>query len=268
MKTVLITGASTGIGKESAIYFAERGWNVAATMRNLDSTNFSEYPNISKFKLDVNDEKSILDAINSTIEKFGAINAVVNNAGYAAAGAFECASQDQIKKQFDVNVFGLMNVTRAILPHFRQNKKGTIINLASVAGHAGFPTFTLYNSTKFAVEGFSEALQYELRQFNIKVKIVEPGPIKTDFYDRSMDKIENPNIKDYDNFINPAMKKMNEMGMKGLPPKAVSKRIYKAAMSTSYKLRYPVSIQAAAMISLRHFMPGCIFRSAVRMIMK
>jgi short-subunit dehydrogenase len=237
-------------------------------MRNLSSTDFSKYPNISKFKLDVNDEKSISDAINSTIEKFGGISALVNNAGYAAAGAFECASQEQIKKQFDVNVFGLMNVTRAILPHFRQNKKGTIINLASVAGHAGFPTFTLYNSTKFAVEGFSEALQYELRQFNIKVKIVEPGPIKTDFYDRSMDKIENPNIMDYDNFINPAMKKMNEMGMKGLPPKSVAKRIYKAAMSNSNKLRYPVAIQAAAMISLRHIMPGCIFRSVVRMIMK
>lgn len=268
MKTVLITGTSTGIGKESAIYFAERGWNVAATMRNLDSTDFSKYPNISKYQLDVNDEKSISEAINSTIEKFGSINVLVNNAGYAAAGAFECASQEQIKKQFDVNVFGLMNVTRAILPHFRKNKNGTIINLASVAGHAGFPTFTLYNSTKFAVEGFSEALQYELRQFNIKVKIVEPGPIKTDFYNRSMDKIENPDITEYDSFINPAMKKMTEMGMKGLPPKAVAKTIYNAAISDSNKLRYPVAFQAAAMIKLRHTMPGCLFRSVVRIIMK
>jgi short-subunit dehydrogenase len=268
MKTLLITGASTGIGKETAIYFAQRGWNVAATMRNLNSTDFENYSNIRKFKLDVNENKSILDAINSTIEVFGNIDVIVNNAGYAAAGAFECATQDQIKKQFDVNVFGLMNVTRAILPFFRKNKKGTIINLASVAGHAGFPTFTLYNSTKFAVEGFSEALQYELRQFNIKVKIVEPGPIKTDFYDRSMDKIENTDITEYDNFINPSMKKMTEMGMKGLKPIAVSKTIYKAAMSKTNKLRYPVAFQASAMIWLRHSMPGCLFRSVVRIVMK
>ena len=219
MKTVLITGASTGIGKATAIYFAEKGWNVVATMRNINSLDLCNYPNIIKLKLYVNDNKSISDAINSSIETFGKVDVIINNAGYAAAGAFECASQEQIKKQFDVNVFGLMNVTRAILPHFRKNNSGTIINLASVAGHAGFPTFTLYNSTKFAVEGFSEALQYELRQFNIKVKIVEPGPIKTDFYDRSMDKIENPEITEYDSFINPAMKKMTEMGMKGLPPK-------------------------------------------------
>jgi short-subunit dehydrogenase len=268
MRTVLITGASTGIGKETAMYFAERGWNVAASMRNLNSTDFNKYPNISKYHLDVNDEKSISEAIKATIEKFGAINVVVNNAGYAAAGAFECATPQQIKKQFDVNVFGLMNVTRTILPHFRKNNSGTIINLASVAGHAGFPTFTLYNSTKFAIEGFSESLQYELRQFKIKVKIVEPGPIKTDFYDRSMDKIENPEITEYDNFINPAMKKMTEMGMKGLPPIAVAKTIFKAAMSNSNKLRYPVAFQAAAMIKLRHLLPGCLFRSVVRLVMK
>jgi short-subunit dehydrogenase len=268
MKTVLITGASSGIGKETAIYFAKKGWNVAATMRNIHSINVSEYKNIKKFTLDVNDENSIKVALEKTLATFGQIDVVVNNAGYAAAGAFECASNEQIKKQFDVNVFGLMNVTRAILPYFRKSNKGTIINVASVAGHAAFPTFTLYNATKYAVEGFSEALQYELKQFNIKVKIVEPGPIKTDFYNRSMDVLENPEILAYDSYINPAMKKMNDMGMRGLPPIAVSKTIFRAAVSQSYKQHYPVAFQAKALITFKNVIPDRVFRGIVQMAMK
>ena len=268
MKTVLITGASSGIGKETAIYFAKNGWNVAATMRNIHDINVCDLKNIRKFTLDVNDESSIKLAIEKTIEKFGQIDVIVNNAGYAAAGAFECATTEQIKKQFDVNVFGLMNVTRAILPYFRERMQGTIINLASVAGHAAFPSFSLYNATKYAVVGYSEALQYELKQFNIKVKIVEPGPIKTDFYNRSMDVLQNSEIKAYDTYINPAMIKMNKMGMKGLAPIEVSKTIYRAANSKSYKLHYPVAFQAKALIAFSNVVPGKIFRGMVQMVMK
>lgn len=268
MKTVLITGASSGIGKETAIYFAKKGWNVAATMRNIHSINVSDFKNIKKFALDVNDENSIKIAFEKALATFGQIDALVNNAGYAAAGAFECASVEQIQKQFDVNVFGLMNVTRAILPYFREKKQGTIINLASVAGHAAFPTFTLYNATKYAVVGYSEALQYELRQFNIKVKIIEPGPIKTDFYNRSMDVLENSKIHEYDAYINPAMKKMNEIGMKGLQPIAVSKTIFKAAVSKSYKQHYPVAFQAKALITFKNVIPDRVFRGIMQMAMK
>ena len=268
MKTILITGASSGIGKETALFFAKKGWNVAATMRNIHSINTSEFPNIKKFLLDVVDEKSIQTAIEKAIQTFGSIDVLVNNAGYAAVGAFEYASTEQVKKQFDVNVFGLMNVTRAILPYFRKMGRGTIVNVASVAGHAAFPIFSLYNATKFAVEGFSEALQYELKQFNIKIKIVEPGPIKTDFYDRSMDVFTHPEINAYDAYINPVVKKMGEMGMKGLPPVAVSKTIYKAAISTSYKMHYPVKIQAKALICMKRVIPGTVFRGLVGLTLK
>ncbi len=268
MKTILITGASSGIGKETALFFAQKGWNVAATMRNIHAINTGDYPNIKKFQLDVVDEKSIQTAIEKTIQTFGDIDVLVNNAGYAAVGAFEYATTEQVKKQFDVNVFGLMNVTRAVLPYFRKKGGGTIINVASVAGHAAFPTFSLYNATKFAVEGFSEALQYELKQFNIKVKIVEPGPIKTDFYDRSMDIFTHPEMKDYDSYINPAVKKMTEMGMKGLPPVAVAKTIFKAAMSNTFKMHYPVKIQAKALICMKRVVPGPVFRGLVSYVLK
>lgn len=264
MKTVLITGCSSGIGKETAIYFAKKGWNVAATMRNINSTDFNEFKNINKILLDVNDTLSIKNAISTALNIFGNIDVIVNNAGYAAVGAFECATERQIAKQFNVNVFGLMNVTRAILPYFRSKKRGTIINIASVAGHLAIPTFSLYNSTKFAVEGFSEALQYELSQFNIKVKIVEPGPIKTDFYGRSMDVIENSQIKDYDNFIVPAINNINKSGNDGLLPISVARVIYKAANSTNNKLHYPVGIQAKAMLLFKLILPDKLLRFIIR----
>lgn len=267
MKTVLITGCSSGIGKETAIYFAKNGWNVLATMRNSNSAEFGEFTNIKKAVLDVNDNESITNAIDFAIKTFGAIDVIVNNAGYAAAGAFECASPEQIKKQFDVNVFGLMNVTRAILPYFRSKKQGTIINIASIAGHIALPTFSLYNSTKFAIEGYSEALQYELNQFNIKVKIVEPGPIKTDFYGRSMDVLENSRIKDYDNFINPALKKINNSGNGGLLPISVAKVIFKAANSKCNKMHYPVGIQAWVVLFFKKIIPTFMLRWIIKTYM-
>ena len=151
------------------------------------SEDLQKIADLETFRLDVTDVDSIKSAIDETLEKFGRIDAVVNNAGYGLVGAFEAATQEQIEKQFQTNVFGLMNVCREILPYFREQKRGTIVNVASVGGRITFPFYSLYHATKWAVEGFRESLQYELEQFNIRVKIIEPGPIKTDFYDRSQD---------------------------------------------------------------------------------
>ncbi len=202
MKTVFITGASSGIGKETAIYFHNKGWNVVATMRKPEQENqLINLKNVTCLYLDVLDEQSIKEAVFVAINSFGKIDVLINNAGYSALGVFESASNDQIKRQFDTNVFGLMNVTREILPHFRENKSGTVVNIASVAGRMGFPLFSLYNGTKWAVEGFSEALYYELKKLGIKVKIIEPGPIKTDFYGRSMDITKKDNLTDYNEIV-------------------------------------------------------------------
>lgn len=182
-KTVFITGSSSGIGRATAEIFSSRGWNVAATMRNPEKEEaLGELPNVKLFPLDVLDNESVKNTIKEIVQVFGKIDVLVNNAGYAAIGPFEAAEEDQILRQFGTNVFGMMRVTKGILPHFRNHGGGMIINISSVAGRTSFPLFSLYNSTKWAVEGFTEALRYELRQFNIRVKLIEPGAIKTDFY--------------------------------------------------------------------------------------
>jgi len=268
MKTVVITGASSGIGKAAALLFLEKGWQVIATARNTDSLiDISARENLVALQLDVTDNDSVNSFMKIINERNCYINALVNNAGYSVTGSFEDAGEAKARRQFEVNVFGLMKITQMFLPIFRQQQNGTIINIASVAGHAGMPSFSLYNASKFAVEGFSESLWYELRPFNIKVKIVEPGPIKTDFYGRSMD-IVLPENSPYFSVLNPAIKRLNQMGIVGLPPERVARTIYRAAKSDSFRLRYAVGFSAASLIFMRHAFPFSIFSFAIRKVMR
>lgn len=174
-KTVLITGTSSGFGASATNYFAAKGWNVIATMRDTSKSAGFGSENIFVTKLDVEDPASINEAIQAGTERFGKIDVLVNNAGYGLFGVFESVSADAIQNQFSVNVFGAMDVTRAILPHFRENKSGVIINVSSGAGAIGFPMASVYSSSKFALEGWSEGLRYELGSLGIKVKVIEPG---------------------------------------------------------------------------------------------
>ncbi len=265
-KTVLITGSSTGIGMETALFFHKKKWTVVATMRNPDTrtTDLHAIDDILKLHLDVLDNKSITTAIEAAIEKFGKIDVIVNNAGYGLVGAFEASNHDQINRQFDTNVFGLMTVIREILPTFRKQQSGTIINIASIGGRLAFPLYSLYHATKWAVEGFSESLQYELKPFNIKVKVVEPGPIKTDFYDRSADIMKKQGLTAYDGYVERAMKIMLGFGEKGVHPRVVASTIYKAASTNSWKLRYPVNTQG--MLAIRKLMPDALFSGLVRTV--
>ncbi|MEJ0033197.1 MAG: SDR family NAD(P)-dependent oxidoreductase [Bacteroidota bacterium] len=179
-------------------------------------------------------------AIEQTIATFGGIDVVVNNAGYGTIGPFEAASQEQIHQQFDTNVFGLMNVTRAILPHFREKRNGIIINIASAGGRMTWPLYTLYHGTKWAVEGFSESLQYELRPFNIRVKIIEPGSIKTDFWGRSQEVIYKRGLDVYEQYVNTVVPNLQKSGANAPEPDVVASAVYKAATDNSSSLRYKV----------------------------
>ncbi len=260
-KTVLITGSSSGIGLATALYMHKKGWNVVATMRNPETRNteLNKVNDILKLHLDVKDLNSIQTAIQKSISKFGKIDAIVNNAGFALVGPFEESDSEKVKDQFHTNVFGLMDVTREIIPHFRSNGGGSIVNVASVGGRITFPFYGLYHGTKWAVEGFSESIQHELKEFNIKVKIIEPGPIRTNFYDSSM-KFTSEDGGVYSTKFKKAFNMMNYFGKKGATPERVAKTIYNAASSNSWKLRYPVG--SMGMLMLRRLLPDRLFNGA------
>jgi NADP-dependent 3-hydroxy acid dehydrogenase YdfG len=262
--TVLITGASTGIGKATALLFQQRGWNVAATMRSPDkATDLQGLDRLLPLHLDVTDSDSIQTAIAQTLETFGAIDVVVNNAGYALMGPFENCELEKIRRQFDTNVFGLMAVSQAVLPHFRDRKQGTLINISSMGGRLTFPLYSLYHSTKWAVEGFSESLHYELAPLNIQVKLVEPGAVKTDFYERSADR----QLKldpDYQSFYERVMPKMDKAGQSGCSPADVAEVIFKAATDRSDRLRYTAGKQAGFLLMLRKLLPEPLFYQFIR----
>ncbi|QEM67476.1 SDR family oxidoreductase [Geobacter sp. FeAm09] len=177
-KTVVITGCSSGFGRAAARLFAWEGWNVVATMRRPEEErDLNTLPNVLVTRLDVQDHGSIASAVEAGIARFGRIDVLVNNAGFGLFGLFEATPPEKVAEQFDVNVFGVMAVTRAILPHFRENKEGVILNVSSGAGVFALPMLSLYCASKFALEGFSEALSYELASQCIVVKIVEPGGV-------------------------------------------------------------------------------------------
>ena len=262
-KVVLITGASSGIGLHTAKLFQTKNWKVAATMRVPEKAEeLQRIVDVECLRLDVTDVDSIRSAIAATLEKFGRIDAVVNNAGYGLLGAFEAASPEQIERQFATNVYGVMNVCREILPYFREQKSGTIVNVASVGGRMTFPASSLYNSTKWAVEGFSEALQFEVEQFNIRVKIIEPGPIKTDFYDRSQDLTRRDGLSAYDAFVSRVIENMNKAGENAPDGEIVAQAIYDSVNDDSSKLRY--SVNSRGILIARRLLPDALFLPLIR----
>ncbi len=262
-KTVLITGSSSGIGRATVIYFQQKGWNVAATMRSPEKEEeLTKLENVICIKLDVTDTLSIKRAIKKCLETFGVVDVVVNNAGYGVVGPFEFASEDQIVKQFSTNVFGVMTVIRELLPYFRSKRKGVIVTVSSMGGRFGLPLYSLYHATKFALEGFTESLFYELRQFNIKLKLVEPGVIKTEFYSRSAELLLNP-IKDYDSYLHRVLPSFLRSGSRGASPEVVAKVIFEAANDSSRRLRYSASTLGRLLIFLRRYLPDRIFMYAV-----
>ena len=181
-KTILITGASSGIGKATALFFLKQGWNVVATMREVEEEK--ELINSDTCLVvfsDVTNLHTLEDSIDRGIEKFGTVDVLVNNAGYGLLGPLELSSVEQVQKQFDTNLFSIVNAIRIITPHFRTHGGGMIINLSSMMGRITLPFFSLYSATKFAVEGLSAGLYYEFKNQNIVIKLIEPGTIKTNF---------------------------------------------------------------------------------------
>jgi NAD(P)-dependent dehydrogenase (short-subunit alcohol dehydrogenase family) len=259
-KTVLITGSSSGFGRETARLFHKNGWNVIATMRSPEKeTELSGLDNVLLLRLDVTNKATIQEAVKKGLEKFGTIDVLVNNAGHGTLGALEAATEEQIRQQFDVNLFGLIEVTRAVLPTMRQHRTGIVINVSSIGGKATFPFSSLYHATKFAVEGLTESLQYELNPLGILLKIIEPGGYKTEFIGRSMGYFGVGGLTDYTAAFDKFATRLN-----GWPLseniREVADAIYEAATDGTEKLRYPTSQEAAQMILTRQQMDDVDFK--------
>jgi len=270
MKTVFITGASSGIGKAAALYFQSKGWNVAATMRNpVKEKELKGMENVKVLKLDVTDPSSIENAIDNAVAAFGRIDVLINNAGYGVTGPFEATTPTQLRDQFEVNVFGVMNVTKAILPYFRAQESGMIINISSLGGRVSVPLYSLYFSTKFAIEGFTETLRYEVRPFNITVKLIEPGATRTDFAGRSQVVADASLAPDYKPYVEKVKAKTrNAADRNNSSVDVVAKTIFKAATDGKQKLRYPCAGGAKTVLLLRRILGYRLFTFLVRKIME
>jgi NAD(P)-dependent dehydrogenase (short-subunit alcohol dehydrogenase family) len=235
-KTILITGASSGIGRATALHFAEKGWNVAATLRDpLKADPILQHPQISLFALDVTNAASIAQAIGDTLHRYQKIDVLLNNAGYGLFGPIEALDGQQIQEQFATNLFGLISVTQQVLPIMRAAGEGLILNISSIIGRMALPYASSYIATKFAVEGLSESMRYELEPFHIRVKMIEPGSISTEFGKGSMQMaVSDPYRASMDKFLG-VFKKSNSAGAR---PEEVAKVIYRAANDSSNRLRY------------------------------
>lgn len=265
LKTVFITGCSSGIGRAAARLFQRNGWNVVATMRNpADGADLKKLDDVTVLALDVNDQASIDAALTAALEQHGHIDLLVNNAGYGLMGAFENATEEQIQRQFDTNVFGLMRVTRAFLPHFRQRRAGMIINVASMAGRLPIPFMSIYNGSKWAVQGFSECLTYELAPFNIQVKIVEPGAVDTAFFGRSGDRDNGRGISAYDALMDEQFPVIDRTGPGGSTSEEAAAVIFRAATDGKGTLRYRVGKDAKVLLSARKVLPDEVFLPMIR----
>ncbi len=256
-KTIVITGASSGIGKSTAQYFEQKGWNVAATMRKPENEKeLKETTSLRLIALDVENPDSIKRALDESVKAFGKIDVWLNNAGYGAFGPLEAGSREQIQRQFDVNFFGLIDCIKTIVPHFKQNKAGTIINVTSIGGLLTVPTFSVYNASKFALEGLSEGLWYELKPFGIRVKVIEPGGVKTDFSGRSLDQWDSSNFPEYKPLTDVMLSRFSnaDYTKNFSSPELVSEVVFKAATDDNDTLRYLAGKDAKLLWGMRRWM--------------
>lgn len=234
-KTILITGASSGIGHATAVYFAARGWNVVATMRNPTAADAAlKHPNIAVVALDVTEPVSIAAALQQATQRFGRIDVLLNNAGYGLFGPLEGLSAAQLERQFATNVQGVISTMQQAIPLMRAQGEGLIINVSSIGGRMAFPFTAAYHATKFAVEGLSESVRFELKPHGIRVKVIEPGGIKTDFAKRSLEFVQHPayqpQLSNYEALL--------ADDTHWATPEQVAAVIYRAATDGSDRLRY------------------------------
>jgi NAD(P)-dependent dehydrogenase (short-subunit alcohol dehydrogenase family) len=270
-KVAVVTGSSSGIGFETSLTLARSGFLTYATMRNLGkgasikSVAAKEGLPIRVAQLNVTEERSINDAVHSIISDVGKIDVLVNNAGYGINGAFEDLAMEEIKAQFETNLFGVIRVSQAVLPIMRKQKSGIIVNISSAADRFGYPGESAYVSTKFAIEGLSESMVYELEPFGIRVVLVEPGPIRTNFADGM---VAAKKSQDPTSPYAEIMKKLNavlaSMRENASFPDLVAKVVLKAVTSENPSLRYLAGKDMETWMEAKRGMSDEDFRKTIK----
>ncbi len=250
--TVLITGCSSGFGHETARLFLARGWNVIATMRHPRPEHFDACDRLLVTALDVTDPASIDTAIAAGQARFGAIDVFVNNAGIGLFGAHEAVSDEAIRQVFETNTFGVMTANRAIIPHLRERHRGTIINVTSSVGIAPMPLVAAYTASKYAIEGFSESLAYEMAEFGVRVKLVQPGLAPTTrFAANSGDRCDGTIPAAYADHASRYLQSMQTDATAYTTAPDVAAAVYAAATDGRDQLRYPAGADSVALTKLR-----------------
>jgi NAD(P)-dependent dehydrogenase (short-subunit alcohol dehydrogenase family) len=263
---VLITGCSTGIGRATAEHLAGKGFKVYATARRPDSIADLAEKGCRTLALDVTDEASMRAAVSTVEAENGAVGALVNNAGYGLEGAAEVTPMDEVRRQFETNVFGLIRLCQLVLPAMRKQRSGRIVNVSSVGGKLTFPGGAYYHASKHAVEAFSDALRFEVRGFGVHVVVIEPGLIKTEFGNTATGTVSMPDAGPYAAF-NEAVAKNVETAYDGVRgkiagavgPEAVAEVIERAIVRHRPKSRYRVTSGARFVLATRKLLPDRAF---------
>ena len=262
---VLITGTSSGIGRAAARKFSAAGWRVAATLRAPErETELPRLPGVSCFRLDVTSETRVREVFSEVLEAWGRIDVVVNNAGFGSIAVHEHTGDKTLRRQFETNVFGLMRVTREAIPIFRRQGGGTVVQISSMAGQVALPGYSLYVASKWAVEGFSESLAFELRPFHIRVRLVEPGNVRTGFYGVETAPQPAGDASEYREFLSRCRQVAGVAGASGDSPELIAETVFRAAVESGWRLRYPVGRNSRLLIFLSRVLPASVYAAILR----
>lgn len=267
----VVTGSSTGIGFETSLALARNGFHTYATMRNLDKSGkimeiaSNENLPLDVLRLDVTDDKSIKEAIGQVYDKNKRIDVLINNAGYALAGPLEETSTEEIKTQFETNFFGAIKTMQSVIPIMRNQKNGKIVNITSMGGRIAIPLDPIYHGTKFALEGLSECIRYELGLFNIKIILIEPGAVGSNFWNniKMANKSEN-SLSPYRNVIDTVSETFSKMSENVISPSEVANVIVEAVTTDTPEFRYVVGEDAKMIMEKNKTLPDREFENFIK----
>lgn len=273
-KVALVTGSSSGIGFETSLALARNGFYTYATMRNPEKSNLitktatSEKLPLQTLSLDVNIEKSVTDGIDRILNESERIDVLVNNAGFDLTGPLEETSMDEIKGQFETNLFGAIRTMQAVIPTMRKQRSGKIVNITSVGGKLAIPFHSGYHGTKFALEGLSESIQYELDPFGIKIIIIEPGAVGSSFWKNMKSAAKSSNLTDgnspYVSMISNMSAALKQMEQSSIPPSEVANVIVSAVSIDNPDFRYVVGKDAIMTLEAKRNMSDLEFRRLIK----